>query len=38
MPVPTKFIEILKKDQNIVESRLNQMEQNGLLELFDCTV
>src|SRR3989442_16041219 len=36
MPIPTKFTEILKKDQNIVESRLNQMEQNGLLELFDC--
>jgi hypothetical protein len=35
MPVPTKFIEILKEDQNIVESRLNQMGQNGLLELFD---
>lgn len=36
MPVPSKFIEILKKDQNIVESRLNQMDENGLLELFDC--
>src|SRR5207249_11321511 len=36
MIVPAKFIEILKKDQNIVESRLHQMEQNGLLELFDC--
>lgn len=33
---PTKFIEILKKDQNIVESRLQQVQENGLLDLFDC--
>src|SRR5260370_19468724 len=29
------FSDLLKKDQNIVESRLDQFEEIGILELFD---
>jgi hypothetical protein len=35
MSNPMTFSEVLKKDQRIVDSRLDQFEQIGILELFD---